>query len=112
MTELLPAGPTTDLAIAELRFIAFIDAHPHQSVPPRRGRWLAWKAVYGDLWHPDRVGRVPADLRPVLHALVRQLNTTVFPGGAYAMPVSAEAACYALAAARVTVPDRAFTSTT
>jgi hypothetical protein len=104
MTDLLPAGPTTDLATAELRFIALIDANFHRSVPARKGRWLAWNAVYGDLWHPDRVGRVPADLRPVLLALVRHLNAAVFPGGAYAGPVSAEGARAALVAAHPLTP--------
>ncbi len=48
------------------------------------------KAVYGDLWTPDRVGQVPPADRPALRALASRINRQVFPGGAYAKSVTAD----------------------
>jgi hypothetical protein len=78
--------PTTDLPVAVTRFIALIEARPHR----RGGRRMVSKAVYGDLWTPDRVGDVPPEDRPALRALVSQIVRQVFPHGAYSTGVTAD----------------------
>lgn len=82
-------GPTLDPHTAQTRFLALIDARPGRSAAPRLGRDLVRQAVYGDLWTPARVGEVPPQDRPALRALASQINSAVFPGGAYARSVTA-----------------------
>lgn len=72
------------------RLMASKEERLGRSYMPASGiRRLAWQAVYGDLWHPDRVGEVPPEQRPALRALVKQVINRVCPGGAYARGCSA-----------------------
>jgi hypothetical protein len=85
-----PVQPTTDFKEAVARFIVLIECQPGRRVVPRKGRWLAWQAVYGDLWTPDRVGEVPPQDRPSMRAIVSRINRQAFPGGALAASVTAD----------------------
>jgi hypothetical protein len=84
-----PVPPTADFHVAVSRFIALLESRPGQRVPASKGRRLAWEAVYGDLWTPDRVGEVPPEGRPALRAVVSRINRQAFPGGARAASVTA-----------------------
>lgn len=81
--------PTTDFAVAVNRFVGLVDTLPGQCVAARKGRYLVWQAVYGDLWSPERVGEVPPEIRPALRAVASRIIRQVFPGGAYATAVTA-----------------------
>jgi hypothetical protein len=81
--------PTTDLPTAVARFTNLIAARPGSRVPASKGRHLVRQAVYGDLWHPDRISEVPPQQRPALRALAKQIIDVAFPGGAYAKSMTA-----------------------
>jgi hypothetical protein len=73
--------PTIDLRVAITRLAALLEVERHQPVGPKRGRWLARKAVYGNLWTPERIGEIPEGQRAELRTLASRIIGQLFPRG-------------------------------